>query len=425
MSNRRSHPANSGPTDGKALTCSGHAGLVNPTFETGDKLHDRARLKMKIMVGIRSYLNSSPVPIRAVFLAAGLLSTLYVFTSFIGRTQIGMNPKNFDWWLQAPIPFMNFFTWALLLPLVYRWSHRWSLKERPVWRPILAHLGLGLVLCTFHEAWTNTLYMTLLDQVGRIPWNPDRLGEVLLSIPSAVLQRFMEYWLLLVLLMYVDTQKQIREERTRVLLLQNELQTTQLLALKKQLQPHFLYNTLNTVSALVDVDATSAKTVLFRLGQLLRTTLDEERREKVTLIREVDHVSDYLGIESIRFKDRLQVHYDIVADCQDALVPGMVLQPLVENSIKHGLDSTTDQVRINIEAKRNNGALVLQVSDDGYGCADVNSALSLGGIGLRNVRERISMLYGEKGRMEVASAEGSGFRVTLSLPYETHLPGGL
>lgn len=374
---------------------------------------------MKVIAAIRRYFASSPVPIGTVFVAAAMLSTLYVFTSFIGRTQIGMNPKNFDWWLQAPIPFMNFFTWALLLPLVYRWSHRWSLKDRPVWRPIFAHFALGLVLCTFHEVWTNVLYMTLLDQVGRIPWSPDQLGDVLLSIPSAVLQRFMEYWLLLVLLMYVDTQKQIREERTRVLKLQNELQATQLLSLKKQLQPHFLFNTLNTVSALMDVDVKSARTVLSRLGQLLRSTLDEEQREKVNLLREVDHVGDYLGIESIRFKDRLQVHYDIAGDCHDALVPGMVLQPLVENSIKHGLDGSEGQVNIAIDAQRSNGSLLLRVGDNGSGCPDVPGALAKGGIGLRNVQERISLLYGDKGRVAVTSSSGQGFTVAISIPYET------
>lgn len=374
---------------------------------------------MKLLAAIRRYFASSPVPIRAVFLAAAMLSALYVFTSFIGRTQIGRNPANFDWWLQAPIPFMNFFTWALVLPLVYRWSHRWSLKERPIWRPILVHVGLGMALCTLHEAWTNTLYLVLLDQVGRLPWRPEMLGEVLLSIPSAVLQRFMEYWLLLVLLMYVDTQRQMREERTRVLKLQNELQTTQLLSLKKQLQPHFLFNTLNTVSALMDVDVKSARTVLSRLGQLLRSTLDEEQREKVSLLREVDHVGDYLGIESIRFKDRLQVHYDIAGDCQEALVPGMVLQPLVENSIKHGLDGSEGQVCIAIDALRSNGSLLLRVGDNGNGCDDVPGALAKGGIGLRNVQERISLLYGDKGRVAVTSSSGQGFNVAITIPFET------
>ncbi|MBX2971594.1 MAG: histidine kinase [Flavobacteriales bacterium] len=354
-----------------------------------------------------------------MLIAAGLLSVVFVYTSYIGRTHLGTDPSLFDWWKQAPIPFLNFFTWALLLPLVNRWSKHWPVKGHPIWRPILIHFGLGLLLCALHEVFNSTLYMLILHNSGSITWRPEMLRGVLLSLPAGVVQRFIEYWLLLVLLMYMETHRQVREERTRVLQLQNELRVTQLLALKKQLQPHFLYNTLNTVSALMDEDTKSARTVLSKLGQLLRITLDEERKERVSLIHEIDHVDNYLGIEAIRFKDRLQVRYDIPWDCQDALVPGMVLQPLVENSIKHGLDATNAEVCVTIEAQRRNGRIELSVSDNGRGCSDVRHALDKGGIGLRNVRERLSLLHGTAGRLMVSSQHGTGFQVTLNFPFET------
>ncbi len=377
-----------------------------------------AQLKMRFLSAIRSYFGDSPVPMRTVFFAAGLLSVLFVFTSFIGRTQMGMQMHLFDWWMQAPIPFLNFFTWALVLPLVHRWSKKWPLKGRPLWRPILLHIVFGLLLCIVHEVFSNTLYLLILNYSGRMVWQPEMLGNVLWSLPGGVVQRFMEYGLLLVLLMYMETHRQVREERTRVLQLQNELQTTQLLALKKQLQPHFLYNTLNTVSALMDEDTKSARTVLSKLGQLLRITLDEERKERVTLIHEVDHVGNYLGIEAIRFKDRLQVRYNIPSECQNALVPSMVLQPLVENSIKHGLDATNAEVCITIDAHRDADDLVLTISDNGRGCSDVDLALAEGGIGLRNVRERLSLLHGPDGRFQIASEHGNGFHVMISIPFE-------
>lgn len=356
---------------------------------------------------------------RTVFLAAGLLSVLFVFTSFIGRTELGTHIFRFDWWIQAPIPFLNFFTWALVLPLVNRWAKRWPLNARPLWRPILFHFGLGLVLCSFHETFTNIMYILVLHESGRMPWRPEMLNGVLLSLPGGIVQRLMEYWLLLVLLMYTESRRQVRAERTRVLQLQNELQTTQLLSLKKQLQPHFLFNTLNTVSALMDVDNKSARTVLSRLGQLLRTTLDEERHETVPLIHEVDYVGNYLDIETIRFKDRLQVRYDIPSECQNAMVPGMMLQPLVENSIKHGLDATSDEVCITIAARRDHDLIHLEVSDNGKGCPDVSKVLSNGGIGLRNVKERITLLHGPKGKFQVRSEDGHGFQVSITMPYET------
>lgn len=374
---------------------------------------------MKVWSSIRSYMGSSPIPMRTIFLAAGLLSILFVFTSFIGRTELGTHISRFDWWIQAPIPFLNFFTWALVLPLVNRWAKRWPLNARPLWRPILFHFGLGLVLCSFHEVFTNALYIIVLQESGRMVWRPEMLNGLLLSLPGGIVQRFMEYWLLLVLLMYTESRRQVRAERTRVLQLQNELQTTQLLSLKKQLQPHFLFNTLNTVSALMDVDNKSARTVLSRLGQLLRTTLDEEQHETVPLIHEVDYVGNYLDIETIRFKDRLQVRYDIPSECQNAMVPGMMLQPLVENSIKHGLDATSDEVCITITARRDHDSIQLDVSDNGKGCPDVSKVFSNGGIGLRNVKERITLLHGQKGKFQVRSEDGHGFQISIIIPYET------
>lgn len=377
---------------------------------------------MKVLAAIRTYFGHSPVPMRTVFLAAGLLSTIFVFTSFIGRTQLGTAPEQFDWLRQAPGPYLNFFTWALLLPLVTRWSQKWPLKGHPIWRPMLAHLYRGLLLSCVHESVTTAIYLFMLKNTGHLSWSPQLFNGLLLSLPAGVVQRFIEYAFLLVLLMYMETHRQMREERTRVLQLQNELQTTQLLTLKKQLQPHFLFNALNTISALVDVDPRGARTVVSRLGQLLRTSLDDERNDRIPLLNEVDHVADYLGIETIRFKDRLVVRYDIPAECQGALVPGMLLQPLVENSIKHGLDHTNDRVTISIDAIKQNSTLVLLVEDDGRGSVDQTAALHNGGIGLRNVKDRLSLLYGKHGSMEITSRPGAGFAVVIKIPFEHHIP---
>ena len=392
-------------------------GAYSPFVQEREDLPVNLSFMKRLWSGVRSYIRSSPIPFRTLFLAAGLLSVLFVFTSFIGRTELGTHISRFDWWIQAPIPFLNFFTWALVLPLVSHWGKRWPLNTRPLWRPILFHFGLGLLLCSFHEAFTNVLYIFILHESGRMVWHPEMLNGVLLSLPGGIFQRFMEYWLLLVLLMYTESRRQIRAERTRVLELQNELQTSQLLSLKKQLQPHFLFNTLNTVSALMDVDNKSARKVLSRLGQLLRATLDEEQHETVTLIHEVDCVGNYLDIETIRFKDRLQVRYDIPSECQNAMVPGMMLQPLVENSIKHGLDATSDEVCITIAARREHEFIYLEVSDNGKGCLDVSQVFSNGGIGLRNVKERIMLLHGAKGKFQVFSDPGLGFQVSIKIPY--------
>lgn len=367
------------------------------------------------------YFQRSPIPYRIVLATALVMATLFLLQAYMHHYVYAEIKElgEFNWWREAPVPYLNFLFWALLCPLVFIVYNRWPLNVRPVWQNVGIQLVFGLLIASVHEVCTSGIYYFILNRIGDFPWNEEYRSFALNALPPAILQRFMEYWTLLAVLIAVDYARQTREKQTQLLKLRNELQISQLNALKKQLQPHFLYNTLNTVSALMDVDTRSARTVLSRLGQLLRTTLDEERKELVTLLHEVDHVGNYLDIESIRFQDRLQVHYNIPSECQTAMVPGMVLQPLVENSIKHGLDATNAEVCITIEARRVGSTIELVVGDDGRGCQNVGAALSQGGIGLSNVRERLSLLYGGEGSFHVHSELGKGFQVTLSFPFNT------
>jgi LytS/YehU family sensor histidine kinase len=287
-----------------------------------------------------------------------------------------------------------------------------------VWKGIGIHVVFGLLIGSAHEVITSSIYYYILYRTGDFEWTPEYRSIALQALPPAIVQRFMEYWTLIVVLIAVDNARQMREKQTQLLKLQNELQVTQLNALKKQLQPHFLFNTLNSVSALVGKDPDGARRMLGRLGHLLRVSLDQEREGKVRLEQEVDHVSNYLGIEAVRFRDRLAVHYDVPPELGSALVPSMVLQPLAENAIKHGPDTYSDRVEISVRAARSNGKLLLSIEDDGRGCADIAHALGHGGIGLRNVRERLRTLYGEHASMNASSPGGRGFRVDLSIPFE-------
>jgi LytS/YehU family sensor histidine kinase len=228
----------------------------------------------------------------------------------------------------------------------------------------------------------------------------------------------MEYWVLMGVMLALENARLQREEHEQLLRLKNELQVSQLNALKKQLQPHFLFNTLNTVSALMDENISAARTVLSRLGQLLRVTLDKTQRDKVTLEREIDYIANYLGIEAMRFRDRLQVDFEIPAGLRDVQVPSMVLQPLVENAIKHGPDLINDRVTILVRASREADRLWLEVLDNGKGCADIAHAMANGGIGLRNVRDRLHLLYGGRSSFTIGSPEAHGFHVRIGLPIE-------
>lgn len=366
------------------------------------------------------YFKRTPIQYRYILMTAGVLATLFLFQAYMHHyVYAGLRDLGpFNWQREAPVPYLNFLFWALLCPLVYSILQRWPLNVRPAWKHIGVHLLAGLLVGALHEVVTSSLYYTILYQLGDFQWNDEYMGYALKVLPPAIFQRFMEYWTLLVVLMAADYAKGMREKQTQLLKLKNELHISQLNALKKQLQPHFLFNTLNTVSALMDEDVNGARKVLSRLGGLLRVTLDKERRDKVELAQEVDHIGNYLGIESVRFRDRLRVSYDIPAALTGALVPSMVLQPLVENAIKHGPDTLSESVDINVSAERRNGSLVLNVVDNGKGCMNTAEALEKGGIGLRNVRDRLKLLYGDGATMKLGP-NGPGFQVTLSFPYET------
>jgi two-component system LytT family sensor kinase len=362
----------------------------------------------------------TPIPLKVIWGVALLMATLFLVQAYMHHYVYsdikGMSP--FKWWVEAPVPYLNFLFWAFLCPVVFRLVRRWPFSMRPTWKPILAHALFGLLLGTLHEVVTSTVYYAILTSTGDLKWEPNIRTYVVHALAPGILQRFMEYWTLLVIFIAVDNARQMRDKQTQLLKMKHQLDLAQLDALRKQLQPHFLFNTLNTVSAMMEENASGARRVLSRLGQVLRITLDRDRQDKVPLADEVDHIANFLGIESERFSDRLKVHYQVPAPCMDALVPTMVLQPLVENAIKHGLDRTTDGVEITVAAERLNGSIRVLVQDNGKGCPDPAGAMAKGGIGLRNVRDRLKLLYGSTSAFEIHSPSGRGFSVILEIPYE-------
>lgn len=369
-----------------------------------------------------AYFNRVPIRYRTVLLTAAVLATLFLFQAYMHHYVYKdiRDLGEFRWWREAPVPYLNFFFWALLAPLVYTLLQRLPFTHQPQWGIMLAHLGLGLAIATFHEVVTSSLYYAILQLRGEFDFTDPKYRDwAYHALVPAVFTRTMEYWVLMGVMVALENARLRREEHEQLLRLRNELQSTQLNALKKQLQPHFLFNTLNTVSALMDGHVNDARRVLSRLGQLLRATLDQSRADMVPLEQEVDYIRDYLDIESIRFRDRLAVHYDVPPELLGARVPSLVLQPLVENAIKHGSDGTQEHVRIGVRARLRDGRLELEVSDNGKGCNDVHSAMANGGIGLKNVRERIGLLYGGAGALRLHSPAEGGFRVTVSLPYDS------
>lgn len=368
-----------------------------------------------------NYFQRVPIRYRTILITAGVLATLFLFQAYMHHYVYAdlKNMGEFSWWREAPVPYLNFLFWALLCPLVYSILKRWSFQQRPLLRTILLHVGFSLLIAGLHEVITSAIYYGILYRIGDFDLSdPVNRSWAYSALAPAIFSRTMEYWVLMGVMVALENARQNREEHEQLLKLRTELQVTQLNALKKQLQPHFLFNTLNTVSALMDENVRDARTVLSRLGQLLRVTLDKTQRDKVSLEREIDYIANYLGIETMRFQDRLQVDFDIPADLREVQVPSMVLQPLVENSIKHGPDLTNDRVSIKVKASKDGDLLWLEVLDNGKGCSDVMHAMANGGIGLRNVRDRVQLLYGDRASFTIHSPEGRGFEVRIILPLE-------
>jgi hypothetical protein len=197
--------------------------------------------------------------------------------------------------------------------------------------------------------------------------------------------------------------------------LEARLAKTHLQVLKMQLQPHFLFNTLNTIAELVHTDPEAADQMITRLGRLLRLSLDHASHQVVPLRQEADFLRVYADIEQVRFQDRLQMVWDLAAETLDAAVPTLLWQPVLENAIRHGVTPLAGRGRIVIASRREGEDLVLEIRDNGQGLPPGGAPRE--GVGLRNVRERVAQLYGRRAQFSLAPAVGGGTLATLRLPF--------
>ncbi len=201
--------------------------------------------------------------------------------------------------------------------------------------------------------------------------------------------------------------------------LEGQLAQAQLQALKLQLQPHFLFNTLNTIAALVSTDARAAERMVTRLSDLLRQTLHSASEQEVPLSREIEMLSPYLEIQRLRFSDRLRVEIDVEADAEAVLVPSLLLQPLIENAIRHGITPRAAGGRVQVRARRDGQFLRVEVADDGIGFRAWTGRSPREGVGLGTTRGRLRHLYGTSHHLALDAPPEGGFTVRLTIPWRT------
>jgi two-component system, LytTR family, sensor kinase len=212
--------------------------------------------------------------------------------------------------------------------------------------------------------------------------------------------------------------RQSRERELRAFELEAQLAKSRLQTLKSQLQPHFLFNTLHSISALMLTDVHAADKMMTRLSDLLRMSLENTGVQETSLSRELEFVAGYLEIEKLRFEERLEVVFDIAPDALDARVPHLLLQPLVENSVRHGISRRSTAGEIVISARHDGQSLYLRVSDNGPGLRESSQPHNKTGFGLLTTRERLQTLYGDAQKLEIRSLPGCGVEVSVRLPFQ-------
>ncbi len=227
------------------------------------------------------------------------------------------------------------------------------------------------------------------------------------------------YWAVLAFGHSVEIYQRYKNEELRSAQLEARLVETELKALREQLRPHFLFNTMNTIAVLVrEGKNDEAVNLIARLSSLLRMSLDNTRVQEVTLRQEMDFLERYIDIQKVRFSDRLQVDIEIEPAAMEARIPNLILQPIVENAILHGIAPKSGPGRVTVSGRVSAGQLHLEVSDDGPGIDD-GMKRAKEGIGLSNTRERLAKIYGAHGHLSLRSEPGRGVSVQIILPCRT------
>jgi two-component system LytT family sensor kinase len=350
-----------------------------------------------------------------VWLIPGILAAAQ---SLLSMSLQGEMPRN---WPFVVIQIPAWLSWALLTPIVVRVSRRAPIQREHVGRALATHAPWAVALAVLHGAfWLGaSVFVQYLREPGSFA--DERMAASLgVAVLGRLLSGLVTYGAIVGVATALDAQRRLREREVRSVKLEGELSAAQLSALKMQLHPHFLFNTLHAISVLIGEDPVAARRTVMRLGDLLRLTLSRAAANEVALSDELELVRLYLEIERTRFQDRLTVDFEVPHELLDARVPDLILQPLVENALKHGVAPRAGAARIVVRAARDDGSLVLEVSDNGGGPPPERARRD--GVGLRTTRRRLAQRYGDAQRFELVSAPVGGCLARITIPFEEGAP---
>jgi two-component system LytT family sensor kinase len=320
----------------------------------------------------------------------------------------------FGLWEAVGENLLGAYLWAAITPLVV-WIARRSLPRRNDYLAPLALLTSGAIAVPVAHAVLYQLAYPVLMGFPLVVGT--QLGALRQLLPMLYPTELVAYGAIVGATWMLTYSSLSRERDLRSSQLQTRLAGARLAALQMQLHPHFLFNTLNSILPLVFRDGDSASRTVARLTDLLRLSLQHETSDLIPLSRELETLKVYLEIQRTRFQDRLTIRLDVEAGVSDALVPNLILQPLVENAVKHGIAARPGAGSIDIRVRREgDDRLTLVVSDDGAGPAPSGRPAGREGVGLRNTRDRLELLYGSHHAFSFRGAPGLGCQVALSIP---------
>jgi two-component system LytT family sensor kinase len=301
--------------------------------------------------------------------------------------------------------------WALVTPLIMILARRIRDSQLGRVSKILVHVCAFLLVQTADVMvyWVSTMYLTTWDRA---------------FVPmyfSLVTFNALAYLVVSASILALDAQETIRSRTTRESQLEAQLALAQFHALRAQLHPHFLFNALNAVSSLIHSDPQRADRMLSRISELLRTAIATAPHAEVSLMDEMEFNRRYLDVERMRYGDRLDVHIDMAGETFDALVPNMLLQPLVENAVRHGVAPHAGAGRVEVKSMKKGSDLLIVVRDTGNGFDDTSARATSGGVGLATTQARLRKLYGDAQQLQLVNVEG-GCEVRVTVPFHVREP---
>jgi signal transduction histidine kinase len=341
-----------------------------------------------------------------VFLAWTAYGLFFGMRGYINSLLFGIPQDPTPLWIVGNL--LDGWYWALLTFPVFRLALRFRFTRRG-WPLALAVHAVGAVAAALGNVVFNL-------QAARVLY-PDEPAQFGPYFRGTFYTNFQWYLLLVGAAYAVDYYRRMRDREVHSARLDESLAEARLEALKMQIQPHFLFNTLHTISELVHEDADAAERMIVRMADLLRLTVDNAQTHEVTLAQEVEFLEAYLEIQRTRFQDRLRVEVSVGPGTAGARVPNLVLQPLVENAIRHGAASLGGLGRISVKSERRGERLRMEVHDNGPGPHLEPRPGARQGVGVRNTRARLEQMYGQGGRLELTHCPVGGTVAAVEIPF--------